>query len=144
MLLKFRAKWLPKPSLLLYPLGIPVRQLVSTLGQAPCRETVSDWHGCVNSLFQLPGYNLIATVEDELVVAYIHETDTYRAKPAQRLRKLTEFLVFYGCESNLKLLGSNSSVWSFRSQDGRLQADYDFGADVFTVSYSRLRPRNEY
>lgn len=77
----------------------------------------SDWSACVDHVFQNDEYTLIASVEEDVVVAYVHDTEIYRNKPTQRLRKLTEFFDYYGSERPLTFIVDNGFGYLYKSND---------------------------
>ena len=138
MLTEWRAKRLTKPSLLLHPLGMQFDELAGCLQPLKSRTDMSDWLGCTDHVFEDADYKLIATVEGGSVVGYVHDTEIYRAKEAQVLRKLNEFLEFYGATDELALVVDNGFGLLFRSKSGKMRAAYSYMADIFSVELSRL------
>ena len=138
MLTEWRAKRLMKPSLLLHPLGMQFGELAGQLLPRKPRAEVSDWLGCTDHVFEDADYKLIATVEGGSVVGYVHDTVIYRARKAQLLRKLNEFLEFYGATDELDFVVDNGFGLLFRSKSGNLRAAYSYVADIFSVELFRL------
>jgi hypothetical protein len=141
MFVEWRAKRLAKPSLRLQSLGISFEQLTADLAPLQARTETSEWVGCVDYVFEDNDYKLIASVESGVVVAYVHDTDIYRATQPQVVRKLNDFLDFYGAEGTeheLDFVLDNGFGLLFRSKNSRVRAAYSHVADIFSVSLSRL------
>jgi hypothetical protein len=140
-LTEFRAKLLAKPSLLLHPIGVSFGTLASALTHMRTSEEESEWLGCSDHTFENEAYKLIVSVEAGVVVAYAHDTDIYRYKPTQRIRKLDEFLNFYGSTHPLSFTVNNGFGLLYQSNDNVLRAAYSYTMDIFSVSYFRLNHR---
>jgi hypothetical protein len=138
MLTEWHARRLTKPSLLLHPLAMHFDELAAQLQPRKPRQATSDWRGCTDYVFEDADYKLIATVEDGSVVGYVHDTGIYRAKRAQLLRKLNDFLEFYGAGDELEVVVDNGFGLLFRSKSGKLRAAYSYVADIFSIELFRL------
>lgn len=137
-LVEWWAKRLPKPPLRLHPLGMSFDQLAASLAPLQPRTETSDWAGCIDHVFEDDEYKLIASVESGVVVGYVHDTGIYRATRRQVMRKLNDFLDFYGAEDPLDFVADNGFGFLYGSRNKQLRAAYSYVADIFSVSLFRL------
>ena len=124
------------------PLDIPLEELKRQFPGITPLEEESDWIGCTDYRFETDDYTLIAHVENDRVVGYIHNTERYREKPHLTVRKLIDLLEYYGEKSEFEFIVDNGFGNLYRSKDKSLRASYSYIFDIFSTSYFRLDRRD--
>lgn len=131
----------PEPKLHLLPLGLPLEFIKQQFADVLPVEEESSWSDTIAYGFDLPGYRLIAEVQDGVVKGYVHDTEVYRHWTFQRLRKVDTLLAFYGKESPFRFIMDNGFGVLYRSENGLLRAAYSH-MDIFSVSLFELKRKS--